>query len=315
MVCDAKTLSLALLFFAVPIIDALLGSGITPNADFVQKSSLQASDRILSQDYYKSVYKNINKSQEQRRNTTATENDGSDVSEAVPLSGGKTPWDLGKNRPQPSIVHAYEEGKIRGNVLDAGCGVGENCVFLARKYGIQSITGFDLSDDAIQIATDTVNKIVLEEVEQLPFWSTPQFFTASCTEVADSHGEKLLSGILGNDDIGDSSDKSLFDVVIDSGLLHCLSNEDAKDYVNQVSKLLQPVTGRFYIGCFSAANPDPWENPRRISEEYLRNELFSCQKKWEVLSCRDCWWARPPSRGSSIGGAFSLALWVEVRCL
>ena len=42
-------------------------------------------------------------------------------------------------------------------MLDAGCGVGENCVYLANKYGIQSVTGFDSSEEAVQIATDTVN--------------------------------------------------------------------------------------------------------------------------------------------------------------
>jgi len=242
------------------------------------------------------VYKNVNTNQERGQEISKTGNDG---------AGGRTPWDIGNNRPQPAIVRAYEEGKITGSVLDAGCGVGENCVFLANKYGIDSITGFDLSEDAIEIATSTVERIVKEEEEQSPFWTTPKFLAASCTDVADRHGEKL----------GITDNSSLFDVVVDSGLLHCLSKEDADDYVNQISKLLKPNTGRFFIGCFSTANPDPWDNPRRISEEYLRNELFSCREKWEIVACRDCWWARPPTRGSSTGGAFSLALWVEVRCL
>ena len=42
-------------------------------------------------------------------------------------------------------------------MLDAGCGVGENRVYLANNYGIQSVTGFDSSEEAVQIATDTVN--------------------------------------------------------------------------------------------------------------------------------------------------------------
>ena len=309
---DSKMILSIYFLFALPTINALSGSGITPNADNIQKASPQESDRVLSPEFYKSVYKNINTNQEKRQNSFTTSDI---VSETAGLSGGKTPWDIGNNRPQPAIVRAYEEGKIRGNILDAGCGVGENCIFLAGKYGIESVTGFDLSEDAIQIATDTVNRIIEDEEKKSAFWTTPRFFAASCTEVADSHGEKLLSGISGNGDIGSGSRKSSFDVVIDSGLLHCLSKEDAKEYVNQISKLVEPNTGRFYIGCFSTANPDPWDNPRRISEEYLRNELFSDQQKWEVISCRECWWARPPTRGSSTGGAFSLALWVEVRCL
>lgn len=305
------------LFFAVPTIDALSGSGITSNTNNVQESSSQPSDRVLSQEFYKSVYKNIDSTnQEQRQKVSTSGNDNDDDFDTAPKIGGRTPWDLGNNKPQPAIKRAYEEGKIRGNVLDAGCGVGENCIFLADKYGIQSVTGFDLSEDAIQIAVNTVESIA-EEQKESPFWTTPKFLAASCTEVADRHGEKLLSGIIDDDGISSTSNnnKLLFDVVIDSGLLHCLSKEDAKEYVDQISKLVKPNTGRFYIGCFSTANPDPWDNPRRISEEYLRNELFSCREKWEVVSCRDCWWARPPTRGSSTGGAFSLALWVEVRYL
>mmetsp|Transcript_14351 Transcript_14351/g.33409 ORF Transcript_14351/g.33409 Transcript_14351/m.33409 type:complete len:340 (-) Transcript_14351:80-1099(-) len=310
--CDVKMLLAIYLLFVVPTINALSGSGVTPNTDKIQKGSPQETDRVLSPEFYKSVYKKVNSHQEHRQNSSTSSDDGSD---RIPFSGGKTPWDIGNSRPQPAIVRAYKEGKIRGNVLDAGCGVGENCIFLADKYGIESVTGFDLSEDAIQIATDSVNRIVEDEEKQSPFWTTPQFLAASCTEVADSHGEKLISNISGNGDISTGSSESLFDVVIDSGLLHCLSKEDAKEYVDQISKLVQPDTGRFYIGCFSTANPDPWDNPRRISENYLRNELFSNDKKWEVVSCRDCWWARPPTRGSSTGGAFSLALWVEVRSL
>ena len=285
--------------------NALSGSGIPSNANSnIEDASEQLSDRILSPDYYKSVYKNINTNQEQRREISKT-GDDADVFDIASKAGGRTPWDIGNNRPQPAIVRAYEEGKIKGRVLDAGCGVGENCIFLAKKYGIDSVTGFDLSEDAIKIATSTVENIAAEQEEKSSFWTTPKFLAASCTDVADRHREKL----------GITNNESLFDVVIDSGLLHCLSKEDADDYVNQISKLLKPNTGRFYIGCFSTANPDPWDNPRRISEDYLRNELFSCHEKWEILACRDCWWSRPPTRGSSTGGAFSLALWVEVRCL
>ena len=202
------------------------------------------------------------------------------------------------------------------------CGVGENCIYLADKYGIKSITGFDLSEDAVHIATNNVGSIIerqtQQEQQQSPFWTTPKFLAASCTNVADRHRKSLLSSVIVDDRIvngdGDGDDNLLFDVIIDSGLLHCLSEEDASDYVNQISKLLRPNTGRFLIGCFSDKNPDPWDNPRRISEDYLRNVLFSSEK-WDVVSCTDCWWQRPSSRGSSTGGAFSLALWVDVRRL
>jgi len=255
-------------------------------------SEISSSDRILSPEYYRSVYKDVNQQQQQQQGRQQTHK-----------NGGSTPWDIGNHRPQPAIIRAYEEGKLRGHVLDAGCGVGENCVYLAHKYGISSVTGFDLSDDAVHIASDYVDALQdRQEATSAPFWTKPRFFASSCTDVTDAHGSELLEGLIEKEDEG--KDQRFFDVVVDSGLLHCLSEEDASQYVQQISKLVQPNTGRFYIGCFSTANADPWDNPRRISEDYLRNELFSCHQTWEVLSCKECWWARPPSRGHRRAGPF-----------
>ena len=317
--------------------DVIVGarSGFKNNNNRSIALSQQLSDRILSQEYYKSVYKGVpsNKQQQQQGKLSENKNDTGRRS--------RTPWDIGNNRPQPAIVRAYEQGKLRGHILDAGCGAGENCLYLAGKYGVRSVTGFDLSPDAVQIGTDAATSMLEEQQnkkEPMPFWTTPRFLASSCTEVADRHSKTLLAKIA--NDNGDNHDEEdnrttsgdqkqpLFDTIIDSGLLHCLSHEDATAYVRQMAKLLEPTKGRFFIGCFSDANPDPWDNPRRISEEYLRNELFAdCASSknedekvsvatatnWEVVSCDECWWARPPSRGSSTGGAFSLALWVEVR--
>ena len=157
------------------------------------------------------------------------------------------------------------------------------------------------------------------------FFTKPNFITASCTDIADQHDDQELFSAIKNYNSNNITDKSdddelYFDVIMDSGLLHCLNDEDAIQYIDQMSKLLQPNTGKFYIGCFSTKNPDPWENPRRINEDYIYN-LFNHQSHdddlspplWEVELIRDTWWARPPSRGSTMGGAFSLALWVEVR--
>ena len=58
------------------------------------------SDRLLPREYYESIYKN--------------------KYDADLKIGDRTPWDIGNNRPQPAVVRAYNEGKIRGNILDAG---------------------------------------------------------------------------------------------------------------------------------------------------------------------------------------------------
>ena len=70
-------------------------------------------------------------------------------------SGQDIPWDLRK--PQPAIETAFQEGLFRGSVLDAGCGFGDNAIFLA-KHGIR-VVGFDFSAKAIEIAQVAQNKI------------------------------------------------------------------------------------------------------------------------------------------------------------
>ncbi len=64
-------------------------------------------------------------------------------------SGQEIPWDLRK--AQPSIESAYADGLFQGIVLDAGCGFGDNAIFLAKKG--MKVVGFDFSDKAVEIAT------------------------------------------------------------------------------------------------------------------------------------------------------------------
>ncbi len=51
-------------------------------------------------------------------------------------SGKEIPWDLRK--PQPAIESGFRDGLFQGEVLDAGCGFGDNAIFLAKK-GIKGL--------------------------------------------------------------------------------------------------------------------------------------------------------------------------------
>jgi hypothetical protein len=82
-------------------------------------------------------------------------------------------------------------------------------------------------------------------------------------------------------------------------------------YVRQLAPLLKPREGRAFVGAFSDKNPDPWTNPRRLSEGRLR-ALFCAANGWDVVSVEETWWQRPSRRGSA-AGAWSLALWLEAR--
>jgi len=257
-----------------------------------------ASGRILSPEYFKSAYECTEEEEDMvatKKQTKAT-----------------TPWDIG-GRPQPAIIKAYEEGQLRGRILDAGCGSGENCIYLANKYGITDVVGCDLAQGAILLAKDRVERIEQVNGDDLSFWTKPSFFVASCTELGDKYYEwRNVQNTEHNDDDDDDDDDDLFDVSIDSGLLHCLSDDDAQLYVQQLSKLIKPNTGRAYVGCFSTRNPSKsWDNPRRLSSQYLEN-LFCKENGWEVVEIRDTWWARPQERGSK-QGSFSMALWMTAR--
>ena len=55
--------------------------------------------------------------------------------------GSPPPWDIG--RPQPGVVTIASAGGFRSPVLDAGCGTGENALYLA-GLGLD-VVGLDVS--------------------------------------------------------------------------------------------------------------------------------------------------------------------------
>src|SRR5271168_1846506 len=62
--------------------------------------------------------------------------------------GGPAPWDIG--RPQPAIVRLAAEGGFAGAVLDAGCGTGENALYVA-SLGL-AVLGVDVAETALAMA-------------------------------------------------------------------------------------------------------------------------------------------------------------------
>jgi 2-polyprenyl-3-methyl-5-hydroxy-6-metoxy-1,4-benzoquinol methylase len=58
-------------------------------------------------------------------------------------------WDIPV--PQPAFVGLEESGEIRGSVLDAGCGTGENALFLASRG--HELWGLDFVSVAIERAS------------------------------------------------------------------------------------------------------------------------------------------------------------------
>lgn len=142
------------------------------------------------------------------------------------------PWEIGE--PQPAVVDAADW--IQGDVLDAGCGTGENALFFAARG--HRVLGVDIAEPAIARARDRAAERELEmEFEQ--------------------HNVLEL----------DSLDRR-FDTVIDSGLFHLFDDDDRRRYVSQLAAACRPG-GRLLLICFSDSEP-PGAGPRRVSEAELR---------------------------------------------
>jgi SAM-dependent methyltransferase len=158
------------------------------------------------------------------------------------------PWDIG--RPQGEIIRLAEEGEIQGAVLDAGCGTGENALFLS-DLGYE-VTGIDAAGAAIRKAKEK------------------------------SRGRRVPAVFLEWDALEISGLGKRFDTVIDCGLFHVFSDEERPLYVDGLSLVLVPG-GTFRMLCFSEMEPGDW-GPRRVTQREIR-EAFD--RGWRVDSIRE----------------------------
>ncbi len=144
------------------------------------------------------------------------------------------PWDLGA--PQPAFVRLAAAGLLTGQVLDAGCGTGEQTL-LAASSGADAL-GVDVSPLAIEQAR---GKAATRGIK-------------ARFEVADA---------LSLGDLGLS-----FDIIIDSGLFHVFDDDNRARYVSSLASVLRPG-GRLYLMCFSERQPGAF-GPRRVTQNELR---------------------------------------------
>jgi SAM-dependent methyltransferase len=147
------------------------------------------------------------------------------------IYAGQPPWDIGK--PQKPFIDIADQ--ITGSVLDAGCGTGDNALFLAGRGN--AVTGIDFLEVPIQRA----QRKAADRGVQATF---------------------LVKDAL---TLKDWSER--FDNVIDSGLFHVFSDEDRLRYVEGLATVLKPG-GRLFLMCFSDEEPGT-QGPRRVSKKEL----------------------------------------------
>jgi 2-polyprenyl-3-methyl-5-hydroxy-6-metoxy-1,4-benzoquinol methylase len=156
-------------------------------------------------------------------------------------------WDIG--RAQREFIHLEESGTISGDVLDVGCGTGENALFLAGCG--HEVWGVDSASTAVEIARRKAKERGL----------TATF---------------LVKDALNLHEIGRT-----FDTVIDSGLFHTLSDPDRPRFVRNVAEVLKPA-GIYFMLAFSELEPGGY-GPRRITKKEIE---VAFSKGWRINEIR-----------------------------
>jgi SAM-dependent methyltransferase len=151
---------------------------------------------------------------------------GEPVFEGGPAPTG-VPWDV--HQAQPRLMELEALGGFSGEVLDIGCGLGDNAIYLASRG--HSVTGLDGSPAAIEQAR---------------------------RRAAAAGVLKTTAGSAGvNFDVADATDLSgyqgRFDTVVDSALYHCLDDDGRQSYIAALYRATRPGA-RLHLSCFSDGN-------------------------------------------------------------
>ncbi len=147
---------------------------------------------------------------------------------------GVPPWDIG--RPQPAIVRLAGRGLIAGDVIDVGCGTGENALYLASR-GL-AVVGVDAAPTAIAQAQDKAR-------------------------LRGSSATFVVADALALEGLGRT-----FECAIDCGLFHTFSDAERVRFERSLFQILR-VGARYVLLCFNEREPGEW-GPRRVTQAEIR---------------------------------------------
>ena len=147
-------------------------------------------------------------------------------------------WDTGI--PAPELVR-FIDGKAPGNAIDIGCGTGTNLLYLAQHQW--AVTGMDFAPLAVRKARKKLigypATLLVADVKKLRFLDLP----------------------------------GPYDLALDMGCFHSLSNGDRMEYINGLEKWINR-NGMYMVYAFQSSIP---ENRKGISKlemiEYFKEKF------------------------------------------
>ena len=166
------------------------------------------------------------------------------------------PWSIG--RPQPELARLIDEGKIRSEVLDSGCGHAALSLTLA-GLGYTAV-GLDASATAVAAAAPAADQRGL---------TTVSFAQADVTRFRGYDGR--------------------FSTIVDSGLFHALPPERRQDYVQSIHRAAAPGAALYILafadGALDGAHPDR-PGPRGFTETELRDAVSTLWRADDVRAAK-----------------------------
>ena len=151
---------------------------------------------------------------------------------------GPPPWNIGE--PQPELAALIRDGKISGDVLDAGCGHAELALALAAAGS--TVVGIDLAPTAIAAATEAAKQRGLSNA------------TFVCADITTFSGYD-----------------ERFSTIIDSTLFHSLPVEARDAYLQSIHRAAAPGARLFMLVFAKGAFPPHLETkPNEVDEDELR---------------------------------------------
>jgi SAM-dependent methyltransferase len=164
---------------------------------------------------------------------------------------GPPPWNIGE--PQPELAELIRAGKIRSDVLDAGCGYAELSLALAAEG--YTVVGIELTPTAVAAATKAAQDRGL---------TTATFVEDDITTFTGFDGR--------------------FNTIIDSTLFHSLPVDGRDGYLRSVSRAAAPGASYYVLVFAKGAFPAELEQkPNEVDEDELRQAV---SKYWEIDEIR-----------------------------